>query len=139
VTGEGAEVASSRELQARVDQLFDEYRRLRDGMSELQQKLLAVKARVTSDDGAVTVTVGPRGHLVEIEFDPRIYRRPNTKALAASVLDAVQRATDQTSRDVEALVKEYTPEEIDFKSMTNFDFSGLLKRSDSELTDGGTS
>lgn len=132
-------MASSRELQARVDQLFDEYRRLRDGMNELQQKLLAVKSQVTSEDGSVTVTVGPRGHLVEIEFDPRIYRRPNTKALAASVLEATQRAADNTAKEVEAIVKEYAPEDIDFNSMTNFDFSSMLRRPDSDLTDGGPS
>ena len=57
-------------LKARADELLGELNHLRSGIGELQRKLRAVTATVTSDDGMVTATVGPRGQLQSTRARP---------------------------------------------------------------------
>jgi DNA-binding protein YbaB len=65
------------------------------GLTETQQQMLQVTAQAWSPDRMVRVVVGPRGQLVELEIDPRVYRKPNSKALAAAILAAAREATEQ--------------------------------------------
>jgi DNA-binding protein YbaB len=62
-----------------------------------------VEALVSGSDEAV---VGPRGQLVELEIDPRVYRRPDSQALAAAIVATATRA----GADVDAQVQEILAE-----------------------------
>src|SRR5689334_7996979 len=96
-------------LRARADELMAQFERMRSGMGDLQQQIKAVKATVSSDDGLVTVTVGPRGQVTKVEFDPRIYRRPDSKALSATVTETIRRASEKAMAEVEKLLQPYVP------------------------------
>ncbi|GAA3398979.1 YbaB/EbfC family nucleoid-associated protein [Cryptosporangium minutisporangium] len=59
-----------------------------------QRDALRLTGTAWSKDGLVKAVVGPRGHLLELELDPRVYRTPNSHALSATILATVRAATD---------------------------------------------
>lgn len=122
----------NRQLRARAEELMGEFNRLRTGMGELQQKLRQITATAKSDDGYVKATVGPRGQLVRLELDPRIYRRPDSKQLAATITQTINRATADAMAQVSEACKPYLPEE-ELQAHLQFDVDGMRRRLDSEL------
>lgn len=119
-------------LRARADELMAQFERMRSGVGELQQRLRSVNATVTSDDGLVTVTVGPRGQVTKVEFDPRIYRRPNSKELSVTVTETIRRATEKAMGDVEELLRPFVPDS-QFQAYMDHDLDGIFRQLDSEL------
>ncbi|MFI6452363.1 YbaB/EbfC family nucleoid-associated protein [Streptosporangium amethystogenes] len=79
-------------LQAYAEELRTTFMRLQDEGAELHAKARAVQVTEKSRDGLVSVTVGSRGELVRLDIDPRVYRRPDARTLADSILETVQRA-----------------------------------------------
>jgi DNA-binding protein YbaB len=59
------------------------------------------KVRVTTDsaDGLVTVVVGGRGEVLELELDPRIYHAQDARALAAKILETIQAACEEAAHE----------------------------------------
>jgi DNA-binding protein YbaB len=129
---QGEDAMDTQALRARADELMAQFERMRSGVGDLQQRLKAVNATVTSDDGFVTVTVGPRGQVVKVEFDPRIYRRPNSKELSATVTDTIRRATEKAMADVEELMRPFVPDS-QFQAYMDHDLDGVFRQLDSEL------
>jgi DNA-binding protein YbaB len=127
-----AQAHTNRLLKERAAELMGELERLRAGLDELRQKLLSISVTVTSDDGMVTATVGPRGQLQRLELDPRIYRRPDARALADTIVTTVQRAAAQAQARVEAAVKPYVPPE-ELRGHLNFDLTASMRRMEQEL------
>lgn len=124
----------NRALRARFDEVYGQYERLRSGLDELQQRLARLEVTATSADGQVSATVGPRGQLVKLVLDPRVYREPNADALAAKITSTVQKATAQATSAVQELVGGYLPAgsgAMDF--LKDGDFGSLLKHSDAAL------
>ncbi len=74
--------------------------RLMDQGPELARQARAVQVTETSPDGLVSVTVGARGDLVRLDLDPRIYRRPDSRALADTITETVHRATAAAQEQV---------------------------------------
>ncbi|MFB9239367.1 YbaB/EbfC family nucleoid-associated protein [Plantactinospora siamensis] len=119
-------------LRARADELMSQWERMRSGVGELQQKLKAVSAEASSDDGLVKVTVGPRGQVTKVEFDARIYRRPNSKELSATVTETIHKATAKAMAEVEQLCRPYVPD-AQFQAYMDYDLDGIFRQLDSEL------
>ena len=118
----------------RAENLRVRFERIRDGYPELRRALLAVSATATSDDGLVTVTVGPRGQVVRLELDPRIYRRPDSRRLAATITATIDAATARAMSAVTELTRPYIPAEV-FQTHLDFDFD-TASRPDRELYEG---
>jgi DNA-binding protein YbaB len=70
----------------------DELRHLRSGLRTVQDQLADVRATAESDDGLITATVGGRGELLTLDLDPRIYRTPDSRALATAITTTIRRA-----------------------------------------------
>ena len=122
-------------MRAQADELMAQFERMRSGLGDLQQKLKAVAATVTSDDGLVTATVGPRGQVVKVEFDPRIYRRPNSKELSATVTETIRKATAKAMAEVEELTRPFVPD-AQFQAYMDNDLEGIFRQLDSERPGG---
>lgn len=127
-----AQAHTNRLLKERAAELMGELERLRAGLDELRRTLLSISVTVTSDDGMVTATVGPRGQLQRLELDPRIYRRPDARALADTIVTTVQRAAAQAQERVEAAVKPYVPPE-ELREHLNFDLTASMRRMEHQL------
>jgi DNA-binding protein YbaB len=127
---------ANRALRARFADVYGQYERLRAGMDDLQRKLAALQVSSESADGYVRATVGPRGHLVNLALDPRVYRAYGAKALAEKITEVVQAATDKAVDQVQQLVAGYLPAgspAVDF--LKDNQFSTLMRRHDAALRD----
>jgi DNA-binding protein YbaB len=122
----------NRALRARADELMGELDRLRGGMQTMQEQLRSITATAKSDDGFITAVVGPRGQLVKLEIDPRIYRRPDSRQLATSIMKTIQAATADAMAKVAEVCKPYMPE-ADIQAHLQFDVDGMRHKLDSEL------
>lgn len=125
-----------RGLQAHVDELMEQFQKLREGATELQNKIKAVTASAKSTDGYVKVTVGPRGQVISLDLDPRIYRDPNSAKLSAAIVDAIQRASKDAADQVAALCKPFMPEK-DIRAHLDQDLDSMFTKMDHELFDEG--
>jgi len=125
---------ANRALRARFDEVYGQYQRLRSGMDELGHKLAALQVTAESEDGFVRATVGPRGQLVTLRLDPRVYREPDADALARKITRTVQAATEQAAQRVQQLVAGYLPAgsaAADF--LKDNSFATLLRRQDAAM------
>jgi DNA-binding protein YbaB len=125
---------ANRALRARFDEVYGQYERLRSGMDELQHKLAALQVTAQSEDGFVRATVGPRGQLVKLNLDPRIYREGDADALARKITKTVQEATERSVEQVQRLVAGYLPQgsaTVDF--LKDNSFATLMRRHDAVM------
>ena len=76
--------------QSEVDQLMADYRRSREQLVAVQRGLASIRETATSHDELVTVTVGPRGTLIDLVIDDRAYQRLRPSELA----ELIVRTTD---------------------------------------------
>lgn len=77
--------AHAEELQARFEKM------VRDAPA-IHERAKAIEVTEKSNDGLIWATVGPRGDLIELELDPRIYRRPDSQSLAETITDTIKAA-----------------------------------------------
>jgi DNA-binding protein YbaB len=59
---------------------------------QAQRQMLQVTGVAWSDDRLIRAVVGPRGQLIDLEIDPRVYRTPDARQLSASILATVRAA-----------------------------------------------
>ncbi|MCC5578080.1 YbaB/EbfC family nucleoid-associated protein [Microtetraspora sp. AC03309] len=70
--------------EAMIESLTEEY--IRAGPArEMYGRLGELTVTSHSEDGMVTVTVGPRGQVRNIELDPRVYRKSSPSELSHSI------------------------------------------------------
>lgn len=98
-------------LQAYADELRATFMQLQDRGTELHAKARAIQVTERSRDGMVTVTVGPRGDLLGVDIDPRIYRRPDARGLADSITETVQRAAAKAQEQIIEIFEPLIPAE----------------------------
>ncbi|GAA0726705.1 YbaB/EbfC family nucleoid-associated protein [Dactylosporangium roseum] len=122
----------NRALRARADELLGELDRIRLGMNDLGQQLRQITAIAKSDDGFITAVVGPRGQLIRLDIDPRVYRRPDSRQLAISITKTIQAATQDAMDKVAEACKPYLPDD-QVQAHLQFDTEGMSRRLDAEL------
>lgn len=119
-------------LRAQAAELMTRFDNMRVGYGSLQQKILKVNATVKSPDGYVTATVGPQGQVLKLELDPRIYRRPNSRELAATITKTIQEAAQKATEQVSELCSPFMPDS-QFQAHMNFDFNGVVQQFEQNL------
>jgi DNA-binding protein YbaB len=92
-----------------IESMVGDLRRSLDNMGTLQRQLMRVTGTAWSDDRMVKAVVGPRGQLIELDIDPRVYRKPNSKALAASIVATVRAAVDDVLREGADILDQNVP------------------------------
>lgn len=73
-------------------------------LPDLQQRMLSVTGTGWSPDGLIKAVVGPRGHLLELDIDPRVLRQPNSKALSAAIVATVRSAVEDAGKQSAEMV-----------------------------------
>ncbi|MBE1586948.1 YbaB/EbfC family nucleoid-associated protein [Nonomuraea angiospora] len=96
-------------MRAYADELRDMFRQIQDAGMELHAQARAVQFTEKSRDGLVSVTVGPRGELVRLDLDPRIYRRPEARQLADTIVETAQRAAAGARERVTEILEPVIP------------------------------
>ncbi|GAA3714844.1 hypothetical protein GCM10022224_095600 [Nonomuraea antimicrobica] len=112
-----------------LEQLVQEVNQQTEQLKEMQRKARELSATATSEDGMVTVTVGPRGEVRTIEFDPRVYRRLSPSELSACVVEQIGHATRQVSAGMKELMEPFVPD-LPFDDLfgEGTDFESFLPR-----------
>lgn len=85
------------------------YERLRDDLLEIRTRIADIEVTADSADGLISATVVGRGELSELYLDPRIYRTPDSKALADSIVDTVKDAVEQSRERLFEITRQYLP------------------------------
>ncbi|WIM99926.1 YbaB/EbfC family nucleoid-associated protein [Actinoplanes oblitus] len=104
--------------------------------AQTQRQVLTVTGTATSPDGLITVVVGPRGQLVDLRIDPRVYRQPNAGALAATILATARAAVEQAVEKTAAIVDAKLPKVDQILppgAERPFDVRQLLRQHDGDL------
>lgn len=113
--------------------LVADLRRTMGNVSEIQRAALRISATAWSPDRLIKATVGPRGQLVDLEIDPRVYRNPNSTALAQAILATVRAATEQAMADVRRIIDQHTPADLRSAPVDGLDVRSLSRRHDADL------
>jgi DNA-binding protein YbaB len=92
--------------------MLGDLRRATAELPDLQRRMLAVTGVAWSDDRMIKAVVGPRGHLLELEIDPRVLRKPNSKALSASIVQTVKWAIEDAGRQSRELLEGSLPQDL---------------------------
>jgi DNA-binding protein YbaB len=92
--------------------MVDDLQRARQNVVESQQKMLAIRGEARSEDRLIRVVVGPRGQLVDLELDPRVFRNPDSKALAAAIMATARDAIEDCQRQARELRDELLPKDL---------------------------
>lgn len=96
-------------LRAYAQDVTSRYEQLQHGLVALQRELSDVAVSATSSDGFVTAKVGARGQLLSLKLDPRIYRRPDATALAATIEQTVRSAVQEAGEKVRRISERHAP------------------------------
>jgi hypothetical protein len=113
--------------------MFDDVKRAWSQLDDVQDRMLRVTGVAWSADQTVKVVVGPRGQLMELEIDPRVYRRPNSKALAAAIVATSRLAVEDVTRQVKAILDETVPADLRLTRVGGVDVDTLMHSHDADV------
>jgi DNA-binding protein YbaB len=97
----------------RLERLFDEYRRQRDNLADMQRRMAAISASATSPRREVTVTVGQNGVLTDIQFANGAYRRMTPSDLTAVVMSTFRDAKEAALEEAARILAPMLPDGVD--------------------------
>jgi DNA-binding protein YbaB len=95
-----------------LSSMISDVQRAFGGINETQREMLEVSGTAWSDDRMIRAVVGPRGQLMELEIDPRVYRKPNSKALAADIVATVRKAVLDANQKARAVLEKSLPSDM---------------------------
>lgn len=97
--------------EAALQGLTDELDRSLANLSDTQRKLMSLRGVAWSDDGLVKAEVGPRGQLIDVEIDPRVFRHPDSQALRRAIMEAVSAAIQEVTEQMQDIMFGQLPPE----------------------------
>lgn len=92
--------------------MVGDLRKTLDNVDDTQRRMAKVTATAWSEDRLIKAVVGARGHLLELDLDPRLFRKPNSKALSAAILATVREAIKDVLRQNREIVEETVPRDL---------------------------
>jgi DNA-binding protein YbaB len=123
-------------LRARFDDVYGQYQRLRSGMDDMQQRLAQLQVTAESEDGLIRATVGPRGQLIDLRLDRRIYRDMDAGELGRKIVATVEKAAAQVAEQVQHMMSDYLPADSGpMQFIKDNNFGSLLRRQDAIMRD----
>lgn len=123
-----------------VTSMMGDLRKALGGVADRQQRMLTLQGTAWSEDRTVKAVVGPRGQLVDLEIDPRVFRHPNSQALRATILATVRAAVDDVNKQAEEVVTGDIPADLrPAQAGGAMNAQQLLRKHDADLLAEGTS
>jgi DNA-binding protein YbaB len=113
------------------EDMLAQLKKTAESLPKTQERMMSVTGVSFSDDRMIKVVVGPRGQLVDLEIDPRVFRRPDAVELSAKILatagEAVRKVTDQVQ---EIMAEQLPPDMAEWRDRYQPDRSDDLPRLD---------
>lgn len=88
-------------------------RRLADNVRALRDEVDLIEAAADSPDGQIRATVNGRGDLLDIDVSERVFRHPDSVALAAAIVATVRSAQDSADRQIARITQNTFPSDPD--------------------------
>ena len=123
-------------LQEQAEGLRADFQRMLTEGPEAAARARQITVTRKSRDGLVSVTVGPRGDLVTLDIDPRVFRRPDSRALADTIVETVQAAAAEAEEMVVETMSSVLPREAVEAQLTG-DLEGYLDQMTDRKTGRG--
>jgi DNA-binding protein YbaB len=96
-------------LRIYADELRDAFMRMHEEALTLHEQGRAVRVTEKSRDGLVAATVGARGQLLGLDIDPRVFRRPDSRRLADTITETVNKAAAKAQEKVVEIFEPLIP------------------------------
>jgi DNA-binding protein YbaB len=96
-------------LRIYADELRDAFMRLHEEALTLHEQGRAVQVTEKSPDGLVVATVGARGEFISLDIDPRVFRRPDSRLLADTIVETVNKAARKAQEKVVEIFEPLIP------------------------------
>ncbi|TVT58650.1 YbaB/EbfC family nucleoid-associated protein [Amycolatopsis rhizosphaerae] len=103
---------SSQAVNPVFQDMLEQLRKTARSIPETQRRMMAVTGVAWSPDRMVKAVVGPRGQLVDLEIDPRVFRRPDAAQLRATILAASTAAVGEVTARMREIMEEQFPPEF---------------------------
>jgi DNA-binding protein YbaB len=113
--------------------VIDDLQQTIENAAQTRQQIMEITGTAWSDDRLIKAVVGPRGQLIELEIDPRVYRTPNSKALAASIVSTVRAAVEDANKQTKEIVDKVMPKDRGLGLIGKTDFDVLMESHDADL------
>lgn len=113
--------------------MMSDLRKATAGLPDLHERLLSVTGTAWSPDGMIKAVVGPRGHLLELDIDPRVLRQPNSKALSASIVQTVRAAVEEAGRQNSELLSASLPGDLRRQQLGDIDMTTFVGSHDADV------
>ncbi|GAA4728298.1 YbaB/EbfC family nucleoid-associated protein [Phytohabitans rumicis] len=113
--------------------VIDQLQHSLESAAQTRQQVMEVTGTAWSDDKLIKAVVGPRGQLIELEIDPRVYRTPNSKALSATILSTVRAAVEDANKKTREIVDKIMPKDPGPGLIGKTDFDVLMESHDADL------
>jgi DNA-binding protein YbaB len=113
--------------------VIDDLQQTIENAAQTRQQIMEITGTAWSDDRMIKAVVGPRGQLIELEIDPRVYRTPNSKALAASIISTVRAAVEDANKQTKEIVEKVMPKDRGLGLIGKTDFDVLMESHDADL------
>lgn len=113
--------------------VIDDLQQTIENAAQTRQQIMEITGTAWSEDRLVKAVVGPRGQLIELEIDPRVYRTPNSKALAASIMSTVRAAVEDANKQTKEIVEKVMPKDRGLGLIGKTDFDVLMESHDADL------
>ena len=95
--------------QASAEQLLADYRRSREQLAAVHRALAALAVSESSNDGAVTVTVGAQGRLIDLSIHDETYRHYRPQRLAETIVRLTAAATERAAAQAARIMEPVLP------------------------------
>jgi DNA-binding protein YbaB len=113
--------------------VIDDLQQTIENAAQTRQQIMEITGTAWSEDRMIKAVVGPRGQLIELEIDPRVYRNPNSKALAASIMSTVRAAVEDANKQTKEIVDKVMPKDRGLGLIAKTDFDVLMESHDADL------
>ncbi|MEV0052204.1 YbaB/EbfC family nucleoid-associated protein [Saccharopolyspora shandongensis] len=97
-------------FQDNLEQVLADYRRNRENLQALQEKMTEKSSTATAPRNAVSATVDIHGQVTAIAFPTNAYKNMAPAELANAVRDTVRKAQQQAREEMIGLVEPMMPE-----------------------------
>ena len=98
---------------ADAEQLLAEYRRSREQLAAVHRALATLSVSESSQDGAITVTVGAQGTLTDLRIHEDTYRHYRPQRLADTVLRLAKAAAEEAAVRAARVIEPVLPPGVD--------------------------
>jgi DNA-binding protein YbaB len=112
--------------------MMADLRKATSNLPNLQRQMMTVTGTAWSPDGMIKAVVGPRGHLLELDIDPRVLRQPNSKALSASIVATVRAAVEDAGRQSAEMMDASLPADLRARQHGAMNTSAYMRSHDAD-------